>query len=135
MPPASTRMPPRLVVTCARGSSGHAATFAKYIFEQKPGIPVLSFTPSLTSPLAGDEGDPGALPAAPGQAVAADWSAPVPQLAGAQSLYSIGRGRDLAIAREVALNFKEAACPHAVAAARGLDPDCPRWLTKVTRTL
>jgi len=41
--------PPRLVVTCARGSSDHAATFAKYIIEQKLGIPVLSFTPSLAS--------------------------------------------------------------------------------------
>lgn len=40
---------PRLVVTCARGSSDHAATFAKYLIEQEFGIPVLSFTPSLAS--------------------------------------------------------------------------------------
>ena len=41
--------PPRLVVTCARGSSDHAATFAKYLIEQELGIPVVSFTPSLAS--------------------------------------------------------------------------------------
>jgi len=40
---------PRLVVTCARGSSDHAATFAKYVIEHLLGIPVVSFTPSLTS--------------------------------------------------------------------------------------
>lgn len=40
---------PRLVVTCARGSSDHAATFAKYLIEQELGIPVVSFTPSLSS--------------------------------------------------------------------------------------
>jgi len=40
---------PRLVVTCARGSSDHAATFAKYLIEASFGIPVLSFTPSLAS--------------------------------------------------------------------------------------
>ncbi|MBU6267559.1 MAG: SIS domain-containing protein [Sphingomonadales bacterium] len=40
---------PRLVVTCARGSSDHAATFAKYLIERRFGIPVLSFTPSLAS--------------------------------------------------------------------------------------
>lgn len=41
--------PPRLVVTCARGSSDHAATFAKYLIEQELGVPVVSFTPSLSS--------------------------------------------------------------------------------------
>lgn len=41
--------PPRLVITCARGSSDHAATFAKYLIERELGIPVLSFTPSLAS--------------------------------------------------------------------------------------
>lgn len=41
--------PPRLVVTCARGSSDHAATFAKYLIERELGIPVVSFSPSLAS--------------------------------------------------------------------------------------
>lgn len=41
--------PPRLVVTCARGSSDHAATFAKYLIEQQLGLPVVSFSPSLAS--------------------------------------------------------------------------------------
>jgi glucosamine--fructose-6-phosphate aminotransferase (isomerizing) len=40
------RRPPRLVVTCARGTSAHAATFAKHLFER--GIP--SPRPRPTSP-------------------------------------------------------------------------------------
>lgn len=41
--------PPRFVVTCARGSSDHAATFAKYVFETELGIPVASASPSVSS--------------------------------------------------------------------------------------
>ena len=40
---------PRLIVTCARGSSDHAATFAKYLFETRLGIPTLSQAPSISS--------------------------------------------------------------------------------------
>jgi glucosamine--fructose-6-phosphate aminotransferase (isomerizing) len=40
---------PRLVVTCARGSSDHAATFAKYLIETRTGVPVASFAPSTAS--------------------------------------------------------------------------------------
>lgn len=40
---------PRLVFTCARGSSDHAATFAKYLFEIRLGIPTLSHAPSIAS--------------------------------------------------------------------------------------
>ena len=32
------RRPPRVVVTCARGSSAHAATFAKHLIERETGI-------------------------------------------------------------------------------------------------
>lgn len=38
-----------LVAVCARGSSGHAATFAKYLFESRLGLPVFDFAPSLAS--------------------------------------------------------------------------------------
>ena len=38
-----------LVTTCARGSSDHAATFAKYLIETMIGVPVASHAPSLTS--------------------------------------------------------------------------------------
>ena len=41
--------PPRLVVTCARGSSDHAATFAKYLIETRLGIPTASAAPSVAS--------------------------------------------------------------------------------------
>lgn len=40
---------PRAVVTCARGSSDHAATFAKYVIETKAGLLVSSAAPSVSS--------------------------------------------------------------------------------------
>lgn len=43
------RQPPRVVVTCARGSSGHAATFAKHLIEHRFGIPVAAAAPSIAS--------------------------------------------------------------------------------------
>jgi glucosamine--fructose-6-phosphate aminotransferase (isomerizing) len=41
--------PPRMVITCARGSSDHAAMYAKYVFETQLGIPTASASPSVTS--------------------------------------------------------------------------------------
>ena len=41
--------PPPFVVTCARGSSDHAATYAKYLIESTIGIPVVSAAPSMSS--------------------------------------------------------------------------------------
>ena len=40
---------PRAVVTCARGSSDHAATYAKYVIETKAGLLVSSAAPSVCS--------------------------------------------------------------------------------------
>ena len=40
---------PRLFVTCARGTSDHAASFFKYIVESRLGIPVASIGPSIAS--------------------------------------------------------------------------------------
>ena len=40
---------PAVIVTCARGSSDHAATFAKYLIEQTLGIPISSASPSISS--------------------------------------------------------------------------------------
>lgn len=196
--------PPRLVVTCARGSSDHAATFAKYLIEQELGIPVVSFTPSLSSlhgkgfggedllflAISQSGGSPdilaaaelarqqGALVAAlvnvvdsplgraaecvvplhagPELSVAAtksfittlaallqlvcawsgraearaalddlpraleaswagDWAGAAPLLAGAESLFVIGRGLGLGVAQELALKFKETCRIHAEA--------------------
>jgi glutamine---fructose-6-phosphate transaminase (isomerizing) len=42
-------VPPRAVVTCARGSSDHAATFAKYLVESRLGVLVASAAPSISS--------------------------------------------------------------------------------------
>src|SRR6185503_17987256 len=38
-----------VVITCARGSSDHAATFAKYAIETRLGVPVASAAPSVAS--------------------------------------------------------------------------------------
>lgn len=40
---------PRAIVTCARGSSDHAATFAKYLFETRIGLLTSSAAPSVNS--------------------------------------------------------------------------------------
>jgi glutamine---fructose-6-phosphate transaminase (isomerizing) len=41
--------PPRAVLTCARGSSDHAATYAKYLIETTIGVPTVSVAPSVSS--------------------------------------------------------------------------------------
>jgi glucosamine--fructose-6-phosphate aminotransferase (isomerizing) len=43
------RVPPRAVVTCARGSSDHAATFARYLIETRLGLLTASAAPSVSS--------------------------------------------------------------------------------------
>lgn len=43
------RRPPHVVVTCARGSSGHAATFAKHLIELYCAIPVAAAAPVVAS--------------------------------------------------------------------------------------
>ncbi|HYD86752.1 MAG TPA: SIS domain-containing protein [Vitreimonas sp.] len=43
------RLAPRLVATCARGSSDHAATFAKYLIETRVGVMTASLAPSVAS--------------------------------------------------------------------------------------
>lgn len=55
------REPPRFVVTCARGSSDHAATFAKYLFETRLGLVTASASPSVGSVYAGRPQVQGAL--------------------------------------------------------------------------
>jgi glutamine---fructose-6-phosphate transaminase (isomerizing) len=43
------RCRPRVVVTCARGSSAHAATFAKHLIELRLGIPVAAAAPVVAA--------------------------------------------------------------------------------------
>jgi glutamine---fructose-6-phosphate transaminase (isomerizing) len=43
------RYRPRLVVTCARGSSAHAATFAKHLIELRLGLPVAAAAPNIAT--------------------------------------------------------------------------------------
>lgn len=40
---------PRIIFTCARGSSDHGATFGKYLIETRLRIPVVSQAPSISS--------------------------------------------------------------------------------------
>ena len=53
--------PPRLVATCARGSSDHAATYAKYLLETRLGVTTTSVAPSLSSIFAESNGAPDVL--------------------------------------------------------------------------
>lgn len=41
------RAPPQVMVTCARGSSAHAANFGKYLIERHLGVPVAAVAPSI----------------------------------------------------------------------------------------
>ncbi|MCR5871189.1 SIS domain-containing protein [Sphingomonas sp. J344] len=41
--------PPETVITCARGSSDHAATYAKYLIETRTGVPVVSAALSVAT--------------------------------------------------------------------------------------
>ncbi|HEX5998897.1 MAG TPA: SIS domain-containing protein [Hyphomicrobiaceae bacterium] len=43
------RRPPRVVVTCARGSSAHAATYGKHLIERTIGAPVAEAAPNIAS--------------------------------------------------------------------------------------
>jgi len=43
------RLAPRAIVTCARGSSDHAATFARYLIETRLGVLTASAAPSVSS--------------------------------------------------------------------------------------
>jgi glucosamine--fructose-6-phosphate aminotransferase (isomerizing) len=52
---------PRAVVTCARGSSDHAATFAKYLIETRAGVLTSSAAPSVSSVYAAKADLEGAL--------------------------------------------------------------------------
>ncbi len=46
---ALRRFAPRAVVTCARGSSDHAATYARYLIETRTGLLASSAAPSVSS--------------------------------------------------------------------------------------
>lgn len=41
--------PPHTILTCARGSSDHAATYLKHVVETRAGVPVASASPSIAS--------------------------------------------------------------------------------------
>ncbi len=53
--------PPSFIITCARGSSDHAATYAKYVFETQLGMLTSSASPSVASVYAANQQWRGAL--------------------------------------------------------------------------
>lgn len=53
--------PPTMVTTCARGSSDHAATYAKYLIETVLGVSVSSASPSVSSIYGSEQALTGAL--------------------------------------------------------------------------
>jgi glucosamine--fructose-6-phosphate aminotransferase (isomerizing) len=55
------RSPPSIVLTCGRGSSDHAATYAKYLFETRAGVLTTSAAPSISSVYAARPRADGAL--------------------------------------------------------------------------
>lgn len=46
--------PPRLIMTCARGSSDHAATYLQFLSHVQLGLPAMSLAPSIASVYAAD---------------------------------------------------------------------------------
>lgn len=52
---------PQVIVTCARGSSDHAATYGKYLIETFAGVPTSSFAPSVSSVYAAKQNMQGAV--------------------------------------------------------------------------
>jgi len=52
---------PKVSLTCARGSSDHAATYAKYLIETHAGTPTASFAPSVSSVYAAKQNMQGAV--------------------------------------------------------------------------
>lgn len=83
--------PPRAVMTCARGSSDHAATFLKHLIETRTGVPVTSVSPSVASVY-------GALPAAEQVlAIGLSQSGRSPDLLAAMSAAADGGARTLAM--------------------------------------
>ncbi len=135
------RDPPNFVLTCARGSSAHAATFGKHLLERHLGLPVGAFAPNIatiykqrlkltgqlfiTVSQSGRSDDlvesvemakaAGALTTS----IVNDTESPLarssdivlPMAAGPD----LGRGPTLAIAREAALKLKETSNLHAEA--------------------
>jgi glutamine---fructose-6-phosphate transaminase (isomerizing) len=55
------RKPPSMILTCARGSSDNAATYAKYLFETRTGVLTASAAPSISSVYAAQPRAQGAL--------------------------------------------------------------------------
>ena len=133
------RSPPRAVVTCARGSSDHAATFARYLIETRVGVLTSSAAPSVSSVYAAKADLEGALFLAISQSGASPdllaavsrargngarivalvnaESSPLAQLA--DDLIPLGAGPELSVAATKSYIASLAAVVHLVAAWTG----------------
>jgi glucosamine--fructose-6-phosphate aminotransferase (isomerizing) len=147
---------PAAMLTLARGSSDHAAHFAGYLIMARIGRLVTSLPMSLVTLYHANIACEGLVSMAFSQSgrspdiveptryftdggaatvafvndeasplAKADWSAGLEALGDADRLYVLGRGTGLAIAMAAELRSQ---------GARGLDPDRPRHLAKITQT-
>lgn len=83
--------PPPVVLTCARGSSDHAATYLKHLIETRAGVPVASTSPSVASVY-------GAVPAARDMvAIGLSQSGRSPDLLATMRAAAAGGARTLAM--------------------------------------
>ena len=83
--------PPRAVLTCARGSSDHAATYLKHLIETRTGLLVTSVSPSVASLY-------GAVPAAEGMlAIGLSQSGKSPDLLASMEAAGKAGARTLAL--------------------------------------
>jgi len=95
--------PPPVVVTCARGSSDHAATYGKYLIETLIGIPVASAAPSVASVFDAPLSARGAL------LVAISQSGRSPDLLATVAAYRAAGARVVALVNDAASPLAEAA--------------------------
>jgi len=109
------RQPPRFVVTSARGSSDHAATFAKYVFETQLGYATSSASPSVSSVYAAPQKLDGALYLAISQSGKSPDLLRQARAAREAGARVVARGLGLAAAQEAALKLKETCGLHAEA--------------------
>jgi fructoselysine-6-P-deglycase FrlB-like protein len=95
--------PPAVVVTCARGSSDHAATYGKYLIEAYTGVPVASAAPSIASLYAAPVTAPGAL------CLAVSQSGRSPDLLASVAAYKAAGAHVVALVNDAGSPLAEAA--------------------------
>jgi glutamine---fructose-6-phosphate transaminase (isomerizing) len=129
------RLEPRTVITCARGSSDHAATYGKYLIETRAGIVTASAAPSVSSIYGASQDLRGSLfivLSQSGRSPDLLASVAAAKAAGALVLPTANAGAEIAPILLVQSAYRLIAT---LAVRRGFDPDHPAHLLKVTETM